>query len=251
MKRSQPRAKPTDKPRARAQGGVPTFVEAIKEDILFGRLRPRERLVEDDLILRLKATRHGVRSALIELERLGLIIRIANKGAVVRDFSREEIEQICAVREMLHAQAARMVPLPAGPALLAELEAAQAAHARAVADADPAAIQRRDDAFHSALFAACGNRFLAATIAEYRAMSLGFRCQLMANPTLAAGARDEHAAMIDALRRGDRARLVRLCVNHTRASRTVYMALQGWAAVPLAWPDPATAKEPALDAAEA
>jgi hypothetical protein len=38
--------------------------------------------------------------------------------------------------------------------------------------------------------------------------------------------------MLAALKKGDRARLVRLCVEHTRASKRVYMSMQGWPDLP-------------------
>jgi DNA-binding GntR family transcriptional regulator len=49
----------------------------------------------------------------------------------------------------------------------------------------------------------------------------------MANPKLARRARDQHAAMLKALRDGDRARLVRLCMEHTRPSNQVYLEMRG------------------------
>jgi DNA-binding FadR family transcriptional regulator len=42
------------------------IVGAPEEDILFGRLRTRERLIEDERIERFGATRHVVRQALVE-----------------------------------------------------------------------------------------------------------------------------------------------------------------------------------------
>lgn len=208
------------------------MIADLEEDILFGRLRPRERLIEDDLIARFKAKRHAVRQALAELERMGMAVRIRNKGAVVRDFTPEEVEQICAVRELLHSEAAARIPLPAAPGLLAELERLYRAHAAEVAKGNPRGIHRTNNQFHDTLFAACGNAYLAQTIRDYAQLSLAFRCHLMLIPAHAIRARDEHAAIIEAMRSGDRARLVRLCIEHTRPSKQVYMAMRGWAAAP-------------------
>lgn len=205
------------------------IADALEEDILFGRLRPRERLVEDDLIDRFKATRHHIRQALVELERMGIAVRIPNKGAVVRDFTLDEIEQICAVRELLHAKAASMIPLPSDPALVSKLETLYRAHAAAIERNEPRQIHQINNQFHETLFLACGNAYLARTISEYARLSLAFRCHVMMNPRLAAKARDEHAAMIDALKYGDRKMLIQLCVGHTRMSQAFYMELQGWA----------------------
>ena len=213
---------------ARPPKTLAKIVGALEEDILFGRLLTRERLVEDELIERFGATRHVVRQALVELERNGMVVRERGRSAVVRDFSRDEIEQICAVREMLHASAAALIPLPAPVPLIRRLEQLQQDHSAQVEAGDPSGIHRVNNAFHEAMFEACGNPFLAQTIRDYAQMSIGFRCHVMVNPVLAQRARDEHRAMIAALRKGDRARLVRLCVEHTLPSKRVYMTMQGW-----------------------
>ncbi|MCP3055496.1 GntR family transcriptional regulator, partial [Aurantimonas sp. LRZ36] len=62
---------------------------ALEEEIVFGRLHPRERLIEEELASRFEAKRHIVRQALVELERLGLVERVRNRGAVVRLYSAE------------------------------------------------------------------------------------------------------------------------------------------------------------------
>jgi DNA-binding GntR family transcriptional regulator len=219
--------------RAPAKEATGELVRALEEDILFGRLRPRERLVEDDLIERFQATRHAVRQALVELERIGMVVRVANRGAQVRDFTRAEVEQICAVREMLHSHAASLIPLPADPALIAQLETLDRAHRAAVKRASLSDIHKLNNEFHETLFAACGNPYLVATINDYARLSLAFRCHLMANPTLALRSADQHREMIEALKRGDRNGIVRLCIEHTQPSKQVYMAIQGWAAPPV------------------
>ena len=52
---------------------VQGVVERIEEDIVLGRLHPRERLIEDDLMERLGVKRHVIREALLDLERIGVI----------------------------------------------------------------------------------------------------------------------------------------------------------------------------------
>ena len=78
---------------------------ALEFDILFGGLRPRERLVEEPLMQRFGAKRHAVRQALLDLEHIGIVVRSPNRGAAVRDFSAEEVEEITEVRETLHRRA--------------------------------------------------------------------------------------------------------------------------------------------------
>ena len=94
------------------------LVDHIKQDIIFGRLRPRERLIEDDLSTRFGASRHLIRSAFSDLEKLGLVSRRPNKGAIVRDFSPREVEEMYEMRALLQAEAIRRIPLPADRALI-------------------------------------------------------------------------------------------------------------------------------------
>jgi len=216
--------------RGRPADAVQALVGQISEDILFGRLLPRERLVEDDIIARTGATRHAVRAALQALTRDGLVVHLPNRGAQVRSFSPAEVEEITEVREMLHGEAARRIPMPAPPALLAALSGIEAAHAAAVERADLSAIHAENERFHETLFAACGNGHLAATIRDHARLSLAFRCHAMADPALALHARDEHRAMLDALRKGDRDGFVRLCVGHTSFAKRAYRRVLGIAA---------------------
>lgn len=67
------------------------IVAALEEDIIFGRLAPGQRLVEDGLMTRFGATRHAIRQALGELDRMGIVVRGRNVGAAVRSYSRDAV----------------------------------------------------------------------------------------------------------------------------------------------------------------
>ncbi len=90
-------------------------------DIILGRRHPRERLIEDEVIAASGATRHSVRRAFDELERLGLAERLPNRGVRVRDYTATEVEHLYEIRDCLERQAALKFDQPADPALVAEL----------------------------------------------------------------------------------------------------------------------------------
>jgi DNA-binding GntR family transcriptional regulator len=50
-----------------------TLVSSLEEDIVLGRLHPRERLIEDELMRRFAAKRHVVRRALADLQQMGIV----------------------------------------------------------------------------------------------------------------------------------------------------------------------------------
>lgn len=216
--RGRPQARPSEQRRSLA--------EALEEEIIFGRLVPRERLVEDVLMARFGVKRHVVREALAGLEKLGLVERAPNRGASVRAFSPREVQQIFEMRELLQGHAAASIPLPADPALVEVLEALHARHGQAVERGDLRTVYHLNNEFHDRLFAACGNPYLADTIKHFAWLAHAIRSYRIADPALLAQARHEHGQMIEALRGGDRAALVRLCVDHIKPSRDAYLRSQ-------------------------
>lgn len=206
------------------------IVGALEEDIIFGRLLPRERLIEDGLIQRFAAKRHLVRQALQALERMGVVVRDRNKGAQVRDFSATDVEEIYELRALLQERAARRIPIPAPPYLAPALHDIHRRHSRAVDAGDLRQVYRLNNDFHATLFDACGNDHLCDAIAHYAWLAHAIRSYRIADPVLLAQARDEHLAMIGAIEAGDRERLVRLCVEHIEPSKRAYLQAHGLAA---------------------
>ena len=131
--------------------------QRLEEEIVLGHVRPRERLVEEDLAVRFGVKRHLDRAALIELETMGIVSRQPNRGAVVRDFTAEDVRQIYDVRELVEGHAARIMPLPSPRAVIERLETIQEQHGAAVDGGDARGVFRANLAFHRAFFQACGH----------------------------------------------------------------------------------------------
>lgn len=209
---------------------VERVVNLVKHQIIFGCLRPRERLIEDDLCAKIGVSRHLIRTVFVRLEHLGLVTRRPNKGAVVRDFSVEEVEEIYEMRALLQAEAARRVPLPASRLLLERLHAIHAEHAAAIARQDLGLVCTVNNEFHRTFFAAAGNRMLAQMIERLWTESLAIRCYAIGDPALLVRSHQEHGQIIDALMGGDRARLVQHVVDHIWPALESYKrAHGGWA----------------------
>ncbi len=197
-------------------------IERLEEDIVFGRRRPRERLVEEDLVAQFGAKKHVIRQALAELERMGLVERKRNKGAIVRDYTPEEVRQIFAVRELLEAEAARQIPLPAPQDVIEVLQEIYQDHSQAVQSGDLHTAFRANIRFHQTLFRACGNPYLAEAIDSFAFKSHGVRSYSLAKPDLLQNARDEHREMIEVLSTGNRERLIELCTDHLKPTVRAY-----------------------------
>lgn len=168
--------------------------------------------------------RHVVRQALAHMEQQGLVQRRKNSGAQVRALSPKEVTEIYALREILETSSARLIRLPVPAAQLAPLVAIQRTHDAAVKAGDPRAVFRANLAFHAALHALSGNDTLIEAIAEYARRTYPVRLSTLVAPEFLEQARQDHKAIIEALRIGDQKRLLALCASHLRPSRDTYLA---------------------------
>ena len=199
------------------------IVQALEEDIVFGLLHSRERLIENDLIERFDAKRHVVRQALAELDRIGLVERPPSRSVTVKDLKPGEVQQIYAMRELLETAAAAWMPLPLERAILEQITEIQRRHDVAASARDIRAMFRINIEFHQAVFAHCGNRYLSEQIELLGKKAHAVRSFSITKPQHIEGARRDHWQIIRALQKGDRKKLVSLCREHIQVSKDAYI----------------------------
>ena len=197
--------------------------KVLGEDIIFGRLAPGTRLVEDHLIARFGATRHYIRQALNELERTGIVVREKNKGVAVRSLTPFEVRQIYEVRELLQRQAALRIQLPAPRRVIEELERLHDAYARHLRERQFRSVHEANDQFHLTLFACCANTYLVHSIEHYMWLSLPVRAKKTADIGHAIAAERDHHLMIQLLKGTDSWALGQLCVDHLQPAKDGYL----------------------------
>ncbi len=188
--------------------------ESLKTDIALGRFHPRERLIEKELVERFKSHRPAVREALSLLTQIGLIVHVPNKGVSVAELSLEELTKIYEMRIELEDLAARWIPLPLSQDAIGKLEDIQKDHGEAVANRRFREIFRLDMLFHSTLNSHCGNHHLEEMIDLMSTRGLLARYSAMMDAQFLAEVRDEHVAIIDAIKAADRDRLVAVMHAH-------------------------------------
>ena len=143
---------------------VEDIVKDLEEDIVFGVFHPKEKLTEEDLMARFDAKRHVVRDALSQLDSMGLVIRVPNRGAYVRELAPEEVIEIYEVREILEVAAAMRTPLPAPKEVVEAMKRIQDQHSEAIERHDLRRVFRLNIQFHREQFLACGNNKLVQSI---------------------------------------------------------------------------------------
>ena len=209
-------------PHAALPTQVAAVIAAIEVDIIRGRILPRNRLIEDHLMEDYDAKRHVVRSALAELQRLGVVVKPPHLGAHIRRFDNDSLSDLYRFRAVLHGAAVAAMPLPIAPERLASVQASAVAHAQAAASGDLIAIHRTNMCFHRLFYGLCDNPYIAESIRLHDWLSFPARAYAIADAQALEQACTEHEAMVEALRACDRQQLDRLSLALMSRARAIY-----------------------------
>lgn len=130
----------------------------IRERIISGEFAPGDRLVERELSELLGISRIPVREALARLENQGFVL--PGRGAVVREMSVQDIEELFDLRVEIDRLAARRAAGRVAAGGSDPLAAAMCDAERATAEGDAERILSANSAFHDALLHGSGNSLL-------------------------------------------------------------------------------------------
>jgi len=195
----------------------------IEEAILSGQFKPRERLIEMDLIDQFGISRTVIREAFKRLEAKGLIRVTPYRGAVVADLTVEEIEEIYFVRIRLEKIAAQLVLRHVTPTEIEEIKRL----AREVEDhlrRKTHQMIEKDSEFHRTIFKACRNRHLSNIIDYLRTKAHIVRYNAWSLPHRIEQSILEHREMIRAIEGKDLSQFEKLIVKHHTFSKNSYLA---------------------------
>ena len=197
--------------------------QEIEEAILSGHFKPRERLVEMDLISRFVVSRTVIREALKRLEAKGLIRTTPYRGAVVADLTVEEIEEIYFIRAELEKIAARLVIKQITPAEIQHLKKLSKEVERHLREKTPQMIEM-DSEFHRMIFKACRNSYLYDMIDFLRTKAHIVRFNAWSLPHRIEQSIIEHREIIKAIEDRNLSQLEKLIFKHLSISKNSYMS---------------------------
>lgn len=173
----------------------------LTEDILAGRFGPGERLREAELAERYGVSRGPVREAVRALEGQGLVTFRANRGAIVRRESRDELEEIYDVVLALEGLALAPLAQPLAPASFAPLEKSWG---QMVRTRNPETWLVHNDEFHKNLLRLGGRLRVCRMIEDlFNALMPYARVWAKLDEGGLARANAEHREVLDALEASD------------------------------------------------
>jgi DNA-binding GntR family transcriptional regulator len=187
--------------------------EGIQRKILSGKLRPGDRLGQQELAREFSVSQGVVRESLIELQFSGLVIAVDRLGIFVGEIGPEQIFQAWELREVLEGLAARRCCTHCSRFDLLLLRDLAERTFAAGTGGDPGKRGVLDREFHAQMVAMAGNEILARITATYRL--IGLVVQARRDISLV---HREHVAIVDAIEAGDAEEAERLARGHVRSS---------------------------------
>jgi len=198
-------------------------LQKLEHAIVSGYFKPRERLVERDLLTHFGVSRTVIREVLKKLEGKGLVKITPYRGAAVADLTVEEVEEIYFLRLKLEAIAAHLSAK--------NITQTQIQHLNMLCEELEGHRRKRTDQmfekyteFHRAMSRASGNRYLGDMIDYLRTKAYIVRFNAWSTADRLEQSTREHKAMIRALEQRDARALERLVTDHLLFSKNTYLA---------------------------
>ena len=178
-------------------------VERLRQEILSGACPPGTQLRQDALAAAYDVSRIPVREALLQLEAEGLVEIAPHKGAIVTPLSRDEIDDVFALRLLLEPRLIRSsIPLLTADDLN-RLDDIQSAFVAAIAAGDAGRWGRLNAELHLAMYARARQPRTMGIVASLLQTSERYTRLQLATHVAWTRAQREHAALIAICRQRD------------------------------------------------
>lgn len=195
------------------------IVVSLTQDIVANRLAPGEGLDEGRLGRRFGASRTPVREALRQLAASGMVELRPHRTPLVARVDGERLAEMFDVMAELEALCAARASSAMSAGQRADLAAHHAAMAHCVRRGETAAYRAGNAAFHARIYAGAGNAYLEELALSTRKRLAPYRAAQLEALERLARSHAEHAAILDAIARGDGERASRLMREHLSNTR--------------------------------
>lgn len=186
----------------------------ILEDILEGRHKTGDPLVETKLAEELGVSRTPVREALRQLELEGLVSLIPNRGVIVAGVTESDVEDIYSIRSRLEGLAVRWAAERMSPEDLRQLEETAELMEYYTRRSDYRQLSRLDAKFHDLIYTAGRSKVMRHTLSTLMRYVQQARLGSYKMPDRAEKSLSEHKAILEALKDRDADKAEMLMTAH-------------------------------------
>ena len=192
------------------------IIEQLRDDIVSGVYKPRERLTEIEIAKKYNVSRTPVREAIKQLEAGGLLKVDPYRGAMVADVDIAEIRSGFEVFEILESAAARMAAEHTSPALIFQLEQSLEKMERFLKEKQTLLCAQENENFHRCLYGSCQNRVLVSILDDLTGRVMAYRQLAFRSSVKLRLAIEGHRKLVEALRSGNSLLAQQLCSESIR-----------------------------------
>ncbi|MFQ5441725.1 MAG: GntR family transcriptional regulator [Thermodesulfobacteriota bacterium] len=179
------------------------IVEFIKDAVISGRLKPGERVPEQEIAENFGISRTPIREAFRQLESEGFITVVPRKGAVVSPITDKDVREFYAIKSLLEGYAACMACAKFTQRDIARLETLNTGMAICAEKNDFKAFFRLDNQFHETFLRACGNEKLSSLVHNLVQQFERFRVTALSLPGRMKESVTQHEEIVNAFKNGD------------------------------------------------
>lgn len=179
------------------------LVDWLRHAIVTMRIRPGEKLSEQELARRFGVSRQPVREAFIKLAESGLVRVLPQRGTLVVKISVEAVEDARFVREAIECAVARGAARRGDAPAIAEVRSLLEEAGRALEAGDQETFFALDEEFHQRLAAAAGKPNSWKVVEEQKAQMDRVRYLDMSDAIPMKTVMAQHEAILGAVEKGD------------------------------------------------
>ena len=195
------------------------IADVVRERILKGEYEIGEKIKENQIATELRVSRTPIREAFKILENEGLIDYVPNRGCFAKGFTKQDVEDIYAVREALEALAVNWAVDRITEKEIAALEEQCDLMEFYTKKKDRKKVLEMNSSFHDIIYASARSRFLAQVLRSYKEYIDKTRKSIFYEQSYLESILVEHRAILDAIKDRDKERAAAAMTKHLMSSQ--------------------------------
>ena len=191
----------------------------VRDRILKGEYEIGEKIKENQIATELRVSRTPIREAFKLLENEGLIDYIPNRGCFAKGFTKQDVDDIYAVRAALEMLAVERAVERITAAEVAALEEEWELMEFYVRKKDSQKVLELNTAFHDIIYASTRSRFMAQVLRSYKGYIDKTRKSVFNDENYLEAILNEHGEILDAIKRKDKEKAISAVSRHLEKSQ--------------------------------
>lgn len=191
----------------------------VRDRILKGEYEIGEKIKENQIATELRVSRTPIREAFKLLENEGLIDYIPNRGCFAKGFTKQDVDDIYAVRAALEMLAVELAVERITDAEVAALEEEWELMEFYVRKKDSQKVLELNTAFHDIIYASTRSRFMAQVLRSYKGYIDKTRKSVFYDEAYLEAILNEHGEILDAIKRKDKEKAISAVSRHLEKSQ--------------------------------